>query len=140
MKTRILGVALLVCLAAAGTSWAISSEPVYIKNPEQLQALKSHLVALQKVLKTNAGLFESQAELESLIAAEITRFGAIKRVDPATKVDVTKLYRSLDAEGKVLASKNRSAGAAILEKIAESIDFVSAANNHTPRWKWAPMP
>jgi hypothetical protein len=140
MKTRILGIALLVCLAAAGTSWAISSEPVYIKNPEQLQALKGHLVALQKALKTNAGLFESQDKLESIIEAEIARLAAIKKVDPATKIDVTKVYRSLDTEGKALAMKNRPAGSAILEKIAESIDFVSTANNYMPRWKWMPLP
>lgn len=140
MKTKILGMALLVFLAAAGTSWAISSEPVYIKTPDQLQAFKGRLDALQKLLRTHRGLFEGQDKLESIIDAELSRFGAIKKVNPATKIDVTKIYRSLDAEGKALALKNRSAGEPILEQIAQCIDFVSASNDYTPRWKWAPIP
>ncbi len=140
MNKRIMAVTLLVLLTAAGTSWSISSEPVYLKNPDQLQAFKGHLITLQKVLKANRELFDGQNSLELLIQAELARLTAMKTTDPVPKIEVTKLYRSLDAEGKKLALKDRAAGAAILEQIAECIDYVSSSNDHTPRWKWAPIP
>jgi DNA repair ATPase RecN len=140
MKKRIMAVTLLALLTAAATSWAISSEPVYIKTPDQLQAFKGRLNALQKLLKANRERFDGQSSLESLISAEVARLTAIKTDDAMPKIEVTKLYRSLDAEGKKLALKDRAAGAAVLEQIAECIDFVSSSNDHAPRWKWAPIP
>ncbi len=140
MKKQIMAVTLLVLLTAAATSWAISSEPVYIKTPDQLQAFKGHLNTLQKLLKANRERFDGQSSLESIISAEVARLTAIKTTDTMPKIEVTKLYRSLDVEGRKLALKDRSAGAEILEQIAECIDFVSSSNDHTPRWKWAPIP
>jgi hypothetical protein len=46
----------------------------------------------------------------------------------------------LDAKGKPLLSKHRAAGSDVLGQMADCIDHVSAANDDTPRWKWAPMP
>lgn len=136
MTRRLLAVILLALMASAGTSWAISSEPVYIKSPEQLQALAGHLETLQKRLKAHLGLFDGQDKLASMLEAELNRLGSAAKADKAMKIDVTKLYRSLDADGTALTLKNRSGGAPVLEEIARCIDLISSSNGHTPRWKW----
>lgn len=135
MKTRLLAVILLALMASSGTGWAISSEPVYIKSPEQLQALTGQLETLQKLLKARLGLFEGQDKLMAILESELNRLETVK-ADKAIKIDVTKMYRSLDAEGKALTLKNRLGGAPILEQIARCIDLISSSNDHAPRWKW----
>ena len=137
MKKRIMAVTLLALLTAAATSWAISSEPVYIKTPDQLQAFKGRLNALQKLLKANRERFDGQSSLQSLISAEVARLTAIKTDDAMPKIEVTKLYRSLDAEGKKLALKDRAAGRRSSSR-SPGVDFVSSLND--PPAGWAPIP
>lgn len=119
----------LIALTSSGVCWAISSEPVYIKGPEAAQAFKAQLEKLVKLVDANSGLFDGLGDFTDLLESEASKFRTVKRGEDPGKIEITKIYRSLDAAGRKLVVKRTPASAEVQSLIKESLDWIEQQNS-----------
>jgi|GEM_PF-2551647 len=128
MKKALTGLALFALAGCVFVS-AISSEPVYIKGYKNMKDFKLHLEKLVDLMDDTRGLLGSSNPLATLIEGESPKFEAIRLGDEATRFEVTKIYRQLDASRKSLLTKGVANNNALVAKISETIKYIEILNN-----------
>jgi len=128
MKKALAGLALFA-FAGFVLAMAISSEPVYIKGYKNMKDFKLHLEKLVDLMDDTPGLLGQSNPLAALIEGESSKFDAVRPSDETTRLEVTKIYRQLDASRKSLLTKGVSNDHAMIAKIAETIKFIEVLNN-----------
>jgi hypothetical protein len=128
MKKIISGI-LVFALSGLVLGWAISSEPVYIKGFQNIRDFKVYLGKLMDLMKSNPGLIGTPNSLASLIEGETAKFDAVKLGDETTRIEVTKIYRQLDASRKNILTKGTLANNDLLVRIKETISYIEKLNN-----------
>lgn len=120
---------MLALVVTSGVVWAISSEPVYIKGPENIQAFKERLEKLQKLVRANDELFAGQGDLKDILDTEVSRFAGFKLGADPGRIEVTKIYRSLDTVGKMLGAKRTAAVNDVQATLRSQLDWIEQQNN-----------
>jgi len=128
MKNFFSGI-LVFALAGLVLGWAISSEPVYIKGFKNIQDFKARLGKLMDLMKGSPALLGAQNPLATLINDESGKFNAIRPADETTRVEVTKIYRQLDASRKTLLEKGLAPDHDLASLMAETIKSIEKLNN-----------
>ncbi|MCX6562840.1 MAG: hypothetical protein NTU60_04450 [Candidatus Aminicenantes bacterium] len=120
---------LIFALIGLMLGWAISSEPVYIKGFKNIQDFKALLGKLMDLMKGSPALLDAQNPLSTLIKGESPKFDAIRAGDETTRIEVTKIYRQLDASRKNILTKGTPANNDLLVRIKETISYIEKLNN-----------
>jgi hypothetical protein len=128
MKKSLSGM-LVFALIGLALAWAISSEPVYIKGFKNIQDFKAQLGKMTSLMSSNPSLLGAQNPLASLIDGESGKLDAVRSGDETTRVEVTKIYRQLDASRTTLLGKGLSPNQALVSQIAETIKSIEKLNN-----------
>ena len=128
MKKIVAGI-LVFALSGLVLGWAISSEPVYIKGFQNIRDFKLRLGKMMDVMSGAPALLGQQNPLSALINTESAKFDAVKLGDDTTRIDVTKIYRQLDASRKTLLTKGIPGDNDLLARIKETISYIEKLNN-----------
>jgi len=120
---------LIFALIGLMLGWAISSEPVYIKGFKNIQDFKALLGKLMDLMKGSPALLGAQNPLSTLIKGESPKFDAIRAGDETTRIEVTKIYRQLDASRKTLLGKGLASDYGLVGLMAETIKSIEKLNN-----------
>lgn len=124
---RFCGALVVAAVAMSGLCLAISSEPVYINGPDSARAFTQRLEKLFDLVQQNGDLFEG--DFVSLLESEATKFGKIRAGSDPGKIEITKIYRSLDAAGRKLVGKRTAASSALQDAIRDSLDWIEQQNS-----------
>jgi len=109
--------------------WAISSEPVNIKGFKNIQDFKAQLGKMMDLMKANPALLGAQNPLASLIDGESSKIDAVRPGDETTRIEVTKIYRQLDASRTTLLGKGMNPVQNLVSLLAETTKSIEKLNN-----------
>ena len=126
---KLISAILVFALFGLVLGWAISSEPVYIQGFKNIQDFKAQLGKMAKLMNASPALLGAQNPLASLIDNESSKFDAIRPADETTRLEVTKIYRQLDASRTTLLGKGLQSNHDLVSQIAETIKSIEKLNN-----------